>query len=130
MIHSGLSHSTEICANKSHSKVSAGVTNDSHGRTFGSQKAVSATAAAIRGRSIYQQADGGIDSYSVKEGERISGEYVFFVGVIDILIPFGTRKKAEYAYKHVQHAGNDNFSVIPPHEYAQRFSEFVCSAIT
>ena len=76
-----LSISTEICANKSHSKVSAGVTNDSHGRTFGSQKAVSATAAAIRGRSIYQQADGGIDSYSVRRIPHVNCSYLIAIAI-------------------------------------------------
>ena len=49
---------------------------------------------------------------------------VLIVGIIDTLIPFNGRKKAEYAYKTFRHPGK-NFSVIPPKSYEVRFVEYL-----
>eukprot|EP01043_Picozoa_sp_COSAG02_P020904 COSAG02_NODE_1045_length_15004_cov_13.824220_3_plen_1075_part_00 len=55
---------------------------------------------------------------------------VLFVGVIDTLVPFKLKKKAEFVAKSVLQHGQ-NFSVIPPEEYASRFiaanTSIVCS---
>ncbi len=55
---------------------------------------------------------------------------VLFVGVIDTLVPFKLKKKAEFMAKSVLQHGQ-NFSVIPPEEYASRFiaanTSIVCS---
>jgi hypothetical protein len=77
------------------------------------------------GTSCFQLHEGGLNTVSEVEGHAEVGEHVLFLGVIDILIPFGAKKKAEYSYKHAKHGGNDIFSVIPPDAYAARFSKFI-----
>ena len=61
-------------------------------------------------------------------------EDLYFVGVIDILIQFGAKKRMEHKWKSVRTPskntrGEHGISVVPPEEYARRFVNFM-DAIT
>eukprot|EP01079_Euglenida_sp_SAG-EU17-18_P001158 gene1158-415_t len=43
--------------------------------------------------------------------------------IIDLFTDYGKRKTAEYAFKWIK--GENNFSCVPPAEYAQRFMDFM-----
>ena len=45
---------------------------------------------------------------------------VVFLGIIDTLVPFKLRKKAEHVGKSIFQHGK-NFSVIPPEDFKERF---------
>lgn len=62
----------------------------------------------------------------VQDGEP---DQLLFFGIIDLLVPFDSRKKGEYVLKSVYHKGRQDFSVIPPKDYRERFVRFVCDAI-
>ena len=68
-------------------------------------------------------------------GMRAQGsEDLYFVGVIDILIQFGAKKRMEHKWKSVRTPskntrGEHGISVVPPEEYARRFVNFM-DAIT
>ena len=54
----------------------------------------------------------------------------YYVGVIDILIQFGAKKKMEHKWKAVRTPsknarGEHGISVVPPEEYASRFINFM-----
>ena len=70
--------------------------------------------------SVFTRHQGGMIGCShTAAGE--SEQEVLFVGVIDTLVPFKMKKKAEFMAKSlIQHG--QNFSVIPPEEYAARFT--------
>jgi len=53
--------------------------------------------------------------------KRIEGTNILFMGIVDFLVPYNNRKKAENAAKTVMYGGKQDFSVIPPHKYAPRF---------
>jgi hypothetical protein len=57
-----------------------------------------------------------------------SAEEILFLGIIDMLVPFKLRKKMEHVAKSIIQHG-ENFSVVPPSQYGERFSSFVCSCI-
>ena len=54
---------------------------------------------------------------------------VIFVGIIDTLVPFSLRKRAEYFIKSLLQYGQ-NFSVVPPAAYAARFTAFCTSVVS
>jgi len=47
----------------------------------------------------------------------------YFIGIIDILIQYGSRKRAESLLKSVVYS--EEASVVPPDRYAERFQEFI-----
>jgi len=49
---------------------------------------------------------------------------VYYLGIIDILITYGTKKKMETAFKSVKYDSNI-ISAVPPPRYAERFKRFV-----
>eukprot|EP00656_Telonema_subtile_P013210 TRINITY_DN1669_c0_g2_i1.p1 TRINITY_DN1669_c0_g2~~TRINITY_DN1669_c0_g2_i1.p1 ORF type:complete len:876 (+),score=250.00 TRINITY_DN1669_c0_g2_i1:69-2696(+) len=52
------------------------------------------------------------------------GGFVYFVGIIDILIPYSARKAAEHAAKSIIHDPK-TISAVPPLDYAHRFQDFM-----
>merc|ERR1739848_954568 len=52
------------------------------------------------------------------------GGFVYFVGIIDILIPYSARKAAEHAAKSMIHDAY-TISAVPPDVYAERFKDFM-----
>ena len=55
--------------------------------------------------------------------------HIPFVGIIDTLVPFSLRKRAEYFIKSLLQYGQ-NFSVVPPAAYAARFTAFCTSVVS
>lgn len=71
--------------------------------------------------SIFQQDDGGMRAMD-KDGKPLDEFY--FIGIIDILMLYSTRKKAEHAYKAVKY-NKDEISSINPIAYSKRFCNFI-----
>lgn len=72
----------------------------------------------------------GIRAYRTIEDQK-AGEpdQLLFFGIIDLLVPFDSRKKGEYVLKSMYHGGKQHFSVIPPSDYRERFYKFITDAI-
>lgn len=54
---------------------------------------------------------------------------VYFIGIIDILVQYGLRKRGEYLWKSRLRGLGDSVSVIPPSSYYERFRRFAESFI-
>jgi len=58
------------------------------------------------------------------------GKTIYYIGVIDILIQYGMKKKMEHTYKTSVLGGSESdVSVIPPDRYAKRFLDFLMPRI-
>jgi len=68
---------------------------------------------------FYEKDDGGVQNYN--------GEEIYFLGIIDILTEYNTKKKFEHFIKSIKH-GN-SISWVPPDMYGVRFDEFISSRI-
>lgn len=66
----------------------------------------------------------------VDDGGLLSsdGKTLYFIGIIDILTNYNTRKKLEHMIKAGVY-GSDTISCIPPQNYAQRFIDYIESII-
>ena len=53
-----------------------------------------------------------------------STKEVYFIGIIDILVQYGLRKRGEYLFKSRLQGLGDTVSVIPPQKYFERFVGF------
>jgi len=71
--------------------------------------------------SIFQQDDGGMRAMD-KDGKIL--EEFYFVGIIDILMLYSARKKAEHAYKALKY-NKDEISSVNPVAYSKRFQNFI-----
>eukprot|EP00359_Climacostomum_virens_P004817 CAMPEP_0204908598 /NCGR_PEP_ID=MMETSP1397-20131031/7518_1 /ASSEMBLY_ACC=CAM_ASM_000891 /TAXON_ID=49980 /ORGANISM="Climacostomum Climacostomum virens, Strain Stock W-24" /LENGTH=698 /DNA_ID=CAMNT_0052078177 /DNA_START=144 /DNA_END=2240 /DNA_ORIENTATION=+ len=56
------------------------------------------------------------------------GTCLYFMGVIDILTVYNTKKKFEHAWKASLY-GKDSVSCVPPRQYAERFLSFIETVI-
>jgi 1-phosphatidylinositol-4-phosphate 5-kinase len=57
---------------------------------------------------------------------------VYYMGVIDILCEYGFKKQIEHSYKAAKYGekvGYQNFSVVDPSQYSQRFQNFIEASI-
>lgn len=57
---------------------------------------------------------------------------IYYVGVIDILCEYGFKKQIEHSYKAAKYGekvGAQNFSVVDPSQYSQRFQNFIEASI-
>ena len=77
--------------------------------------------------NAFQQYHGGCCSHYTSGGVAVKGQHVFFISIIDLLVPFNARKKSEFALKKIARQGD--FSVIPPDAYAVRFMQFMQNII-
>jgi 1-phosphatidylinositol-4-phosphate 5-kinase len=75
----------------------------------------------IKPESIFQGVEGGTRSRG-PNGEL--GDKIYYLAIIDVLIRYGTRKKAETVSKSIVHK-KEEISAVPPSKYASRFIEFV-----
>jgi len=66
---------------------------------------------------FYETHDGGILSSD--------GKCIYYLGIIDTLTMFGTKKKLEYGLKTIRYANNKDISCIPPQQYGDRFVSFM-----
>jgi len=78
--------------------------------------------------STFQRANGGMKSVRYVSGKKIVGEEIIFLGVIDILISYNTRKQTEHILKSVV-SDSHGISVVPPNEYSPRFCNFMDTLI-
>lgn len=67
--------------------------------------------------------NGGV--FSVVEGHRSGNRAIFFMGLIDFLQPWTTRKVIERRLKGVMGYDVHAISCVSPEEYASRFLEFI-----
>jgi len=69
------------------------------------------------------------EKFNHREGiMSADGRDIYYIGIIDILTQFNSRKKMEYVFKSV--AYGKGISAVPPKQYAERFQKFITSLIT
>uniref|UniRef100_A0A4W5KJ88 Phosphatidylinositol 5-phosphate 4-kinase type-2 gamma n=1 Tax=Hucho hucho TaxID=62062 RepID=A0A4W5KJ88_9TELE len=61
-----------------------------------------------------------VDVYAIQ-----SAREVYFMGLIDVLTHYDTKKKAAHAAKTVKHGSGAEISTVHPEQYAKRFREFI-----
>ncbi|XP_051961688.1 phosphatidylinositol 5-phosphate 4-kinase type-2 gamma-like [Xyrauchen texanus] len=66
-----------------------------------------------------------IDVYAVKSAPGAPQREVYFMGLIDVLTQYDTKKKAAHAAKTVKHGAGAEISTVHPEQYAKRFREFI-----
>uniref|UniRef100_A0A8D0GRY8 Phosphatidylinositol 5-phosphate 4-kinase type-2 gamma n=1 Tax=Sphenodon punctatus TaxID=8508 RepID=A0A8D0GRY8_SPHPU len=66
-----------------------------------------------------------IDVYAIKSAEGGPQKEVYFMGLIDILTQYDTKKKAAHAAKTVKHGAGAEISTVHPEQYAKRFLDFI-----
>jgi hypothetical protein len=96
----------------------------------GGFNAASPTSSSSSSSSLTLNARQGIRAYRTLQ-DQLEGEpdQILFFGIIDLLVPFDSRKRGEYLVKSFYHVGKQDFSVIPPQDYRKRFVQFVSNAI-
>jgi len=72
----------------------------------------------------FQRQQGGIVGYNPVAKRR---EY-YYLGIIDILMQYTARKKAEHFFRAIG-GGGDELSTVPPGQYQQRFIDFMKNCI-
>uniref|UniRef100_A0A3B5M9Q2 Phosphatidylinositol 5-phosphate 4-kinase type-2 gamma n=1 Tax=Xiphophorus couchianus TaxID=32473 RepID=A0A3B5M9Q2_9TELE len=67
-----------------------------------------------------------VDVYALRScpGEKF-GREVYFMGLIDVLTQYDTKKKAAHAAKTVKHGAGAEISTVHPEQYAKRFRDFI-----
>ena len=55
---------------------------------------------------------------------------LYFMGIVDILTRYGTKKKTAHAAKTVKHKTSTQISTVNPEQYARRFLEFIDKCFT
>uniref|UniRef100_A0A672I9Q1 Phosphatidylinositol 5-phosphate 4-kinase type-2 gamma n=1 Tax=Salarias fasciatus TaxID=181472 RepID=A0A672I9Q1_SALFA len=63
-----------------------------------------------------------VDVYAVHSAPQ---REVYFMGLIDVLTQYDTKKKAAHAAKTVKHGAGAEISTVHPEQYAKRFRDFI-----
>ncbi|XP_028302957.1 phosphatidylinositol 5-phosphate 4-kinase type-2 gamma-like [Gouania willdenowi] len=66
-----------------------------------------------------------VDVYAVQSSVGAPRREVYFMGLIDVLTEYDTKKKAAHAAKAVKHGAGAEISTVHPEQYAKRFREFM-----
>ncbi|KAJ3603313.1 hypothetical protein NHX12_031055 [Muraenolepis orangiensis] len=66
-----------------------------------------------------------VDVYAIQSAVGAPQREVYFMGLIDVLTQYDTRKKAAHAAKTVKHGAGAEISTVHPEQYAKRFREFI-----
>ncbi|XP_030585701.1 phosphatidylinositol 5-phosphate 4-kinase type-2 gamma-like [Archocentrus centrarchus] len=66
-----------------------------------------------------------VDMYAIQSAAGAPQREVYFMGLIDVLTQYDTKKKAAHAAKTVKHGAGAEISTIHPEQYAKRFKEFI-----
>ncbi|XP_072308901.1 phosphatidylinositol 5-phosphate 4-kinase type-2 gamma-like [Eucyclogobius newberryi] len=66
-----------------------------------------------------------VDVYAIQSAVGAPQREVYFMGLIDVLTQYDTKKKAAHAAKAVTHGAAAEISTVNPELYAKRFKEFV-----
>jgi len=78
--------------------------------------------------SVFQEDDGGWCSFEVNKDGPLSGNQIYFMGIIDYLQYYNTRKRAETFVKSFQYNYKE-ISAVGPQLYASRFCNFIASIV-
>ncbi|KAJ7999268.1 hypothetical protein DPEC_G00213670 [Dallia pectoralis] len=68
-----------------------------------------------------------VDIYAIRSAVGSPKREVYFMGLIDILTHYDTKKKAAHAAKTVKHGSGAEISTVHPEQYAKRIREFVAN---
>ncbi|KAF7663968.1 hypothetical protein LDENG_00195180 [Lucifuga dentata] len=66
-----------------------------------------------------------VDVYAIQCAVGAPQREVYFMGLIDVLTQYDTKKKAAHAAKTVKHGTGAEISTVHPEQYAKRFREFI-----
>ncbi|XP_077386801.1 phosphatidylinositol 5-phosphate 4-kinase type-2 gamma-like [Festucalex cinctus] len=66
-----------------------------------------------------------VDVYAIESAVGAPRREVYFMGLIDVLTQYDTKKKAAHAAKAVKHGAGAEISTVHPEQYAKRFREFI-----
>ena len=68
--------------------------------------------------------------FEAQEGGMVSacGKYIYYVGIIDTLTGFGTKKVLENTFKSIVYDGK-TISCVPPVQYGDRFYKFMMKEV-
>uniref|UniRef100_A0AAQ6A178 Phosphatidylinositol 5-phosphate 4-kinase type-2 gamma n=1 Tax=Amphiprion ocellaris TaxID=80972 RepID=A0AAQ6A178_AMPOC len=66
-----------------------------------------------------------VDVYAIQSAVGAPQREVYFMGLIDVLTQYDTKKKAAHAAKAVKHGAGAEISTVHPEQYAKRFREFI-----
>ncbi|XP_029991318.1 phosphatidylinositol 5-phosphate 4-kinase type-2 gamma-like [Sphaeramia orbicularis] len=66
-----------------------------------------------------------VDMYAIQSAVGAPQREVYFMGLIDVLTQYDTKKKAAHAAKAVKHGAGAEISTVHPEQYAKRFREFI-----
>ncbi|KAI3357819.1 hypothetical protein L3Q82_016208 [Scortum barcoo] len=66
-----------------------------------------------------------VDVYAVGSCAGAPQREVYFMGLIDVLTQYDTKKKAAHAAKTVKHGAGAEISTVHPEQYAKRFRDFI-----
>ncbi|XP_076124348.1 phosphatidylinositol 5-phosphate 4-kinase type-2 gamma-like isoform X1 [Alosa pseudoharengus] len=68
-----------------------------------------------------------VDVYAIQSDVGAPQREVYFMGLIDVLTQYDTKKKAAHAAKTVKHGAGAEISTVHPEQYAKRFREFIAN---
>ncbi|XP_031423603.1 phosphatidylinositol 5-phosphate 4-kinase type-2 gamma-like isoform X2 [Clupea harengus] len=68
-----------------------------------------------------------VDVYAIQSDVGAPQREVYFMGLIDVLTHYDTKKKAAHAAKTVKHGAGAEISTVHPEQYAKRFREFIAN---
>nr|XP_020448694.1 phosphatidylinositol 5-phosphate 4-kinase type-2 gamma-like [Monopterus albus] len=66
-----------------------------------------------------------VDVYAIQSAAGAPQREVYFIGLIDVLTQYDTKKKAAHAAKAVKYGAGAEISTVHPEQYAKRFGEFI-----
>ncbi|TNN73337.1 Phosphatidylinositol 5-phosphate 4-kinase type-2 gamma [Liparis tanakae] len=66
-----------------------------------------------------------VDVYALGSCPGAPQREVYFMGLIDVLTQYDTKKKAAHAAKTVKHGAGAEISTVHPEQYAKRFRDFI-----
>ena len=69
-----------------------------------------------------------MNGYRATYQDDSPADEIYYLGIIDILTPYGNRKKLEHIFKSIRY-DSDSISTINPDDYAKRFLRFVAECI-
>ncbi|MCJ8744692.1 hypothetical protein PDJAM_G00121400 [Pangasius djambal] len=71
-----------------------------------------------------------VDVYGIQSAAGAPQREVYFMGLINILTHYDTKKKAAHAAKTVKHGSGAEISTVHPEQYGKRFLEFIANIFT
>ncbi|XP_055040931.1 phosphatidylinositol 5-phosphate 4-kinase type-2 gamma [Misgurnus anguillicaudatus] len=71
--------------------------------------------------------DPSVDVYAIQSAAGAPQREIYFMGLIDILTLYDTKKKAPHAAKTVKHGAGAEISTVHPEQNAKRFQDFIAN---